>query len=893
MDQLLATKLFIPQLGADLVRRQRLYERLEEGLKRKLTLVAAPAGFGKSTLVTGWLSETDHSVAWVSLDQGDNDPVRFWSYLIASIQTIHQEIGKEAGRIINAPGLRSTEPASISLINDISQHSADLIVVLDDYHVIETGQIHDSLSYLLDHQPPNLHIVVLTRVDPPLSIARLRAHSHLLEIRADDLQFSTVEATVLFNDRMGLSLNSSHIEALSTHTERWVVGLRLAALSLKGQSSYDAFIGEFTGGHQFILDYLTEEVLGTLSDAQRRFLLRTSILERFCGELCQAVTGDPSSQQMLDEIRKNNLFLIPLDTGGRWFRYHHLFAEVLSALMERDHFGEKGELHLKAAEWFESAGHTDEATEHALRSGNMDRARELILRHWLAVVHRGEVATALRWFDALPEDAIEGDPSVPLARCWVLFISGKSAALAPHLERATGTFKRLVDEKSLSEPEQRNFTVQLAMMHSVLARDRGEHAESVAQAEEAARIVRPEMPETIGTAWNMLAAAHAGAGDYDRAIEACERGSGPAYAEGNLTVAFGCTYGRAMYMLIQGRLNEADNLCRMAIDRAASDGHADYPAAGWLHIAMARIDLERYRLDEAEGHLSHGLTTALPGGFGEVVRSGSYIRAHLSAARGDLNAAAAVFQDTERIVIAMDDPYLTGELNREWAQLCLKAGDLDSARKRLRILDEVSTTTQHANLLLGRRWLFPRLLCAEDRYEETLSALDQSISSARTANSNGELIRLLALQAVALSALGDRMPALSALRQAVALGATGGYVWRWLDAGPRLGPLLRHLRYDLDTGVHPYVDSLLDACRASFGESDSPQPGDLLDPLTSRELEIMRLICDGYSNSEIAGELMISVNTIKKHTSNIYSKMGVSSRTQAIASARRMDLFLL
>jgi LuxR family maltose regulon positive regulatory protein len=283
LEQLLTTKLHIPQLSVTLVPRPRLYEPLDEGMKRKLTLVSAPTGFGKSTLVTDWLAENDYAAAWLSLDQGDNDPVRFWTYLIAATQAVDQEIGIEARQIITSPQLRSAEPAVISLINDISQLAHDLILVLDDYHIIEAEQIQAGLSYLLEHQPPNLHIVLITRVDPSISLARLRAQNQLIEIRAEDLQFSIAEAATLFNEKMGLNLKPKHIEALNTHTESWVVGLQLAALSLKGQLSYDTFIDEFTGGHQFILDYLTEEVLVTLPDAQREFLLRTSILERFCG----------------------------------------------------------------------------------------------------------------------------------------------------------------------------------------------------------------------------------------------------------------------------------------------------------------------------------------------------------------------------------------------------------------------------------------------------------------------------------------------------------------------------------------------------------------------------------------------------------------------------------
>jgi LuxR family maltose regulon positive regulatory protein len=892
LEQLLTTKLHIPQLSVTLVPRPRLYEPLDEGMKRKLTLVSAPTGFGKSTLVTDWLAENDYAAAWLSLDQGDNDPVRFWTYLIAAIQTIHHEMGLEARQIVSAPQLRSAEPVAISLINEISQLAHDLIVVLDDYHIIEAEQIQAGLSYLLEHQPPNLHIVLITRVDPSISLARLRAQNQLIEIRAEDLQFSIAEAATLFNEKMGLNLKPKHIEALNTHTESWVVGLQLAALSLKGQLSYDTFIDEFTGGHQFILDYLTEEVLVTLPDAQREFLLRTSILERFCGTLCRVITGNPSSEQILEEIRKKNLFLIPLDTDGHWFRYQHLFAEVLYALLERDHPGEINVLHLKAAAWFESEGHPSEAVDHAMRSGDMARARELILKHWLQALHRGEVATVLGWLGALPEDMMADDPFVAMAYCWALFLGGQIPSIEQNLVRADKAYQRRVDEGSLNGAQQDLVAAQLAMMRSVLARGRGEHAKSVAHAEEAALNVPSEMLEGIGTAWNMLAAARAGAGDFEGAIEAYGRGITLAYAEGNLIGAYGCIYGQAMYMLVQGRLNEAEELCRSTIDRAVSEGHGDFPAAGSLYVTMARIELERYQLDEAEAYLNTGLRIARPGGFSEAVRTGRYLRAHLVAAGGDLEAAVEIFQATERIINAIDDPYLTGELNWEWTKLCLFAGDLDAAHEKLQILDEKTAATQHANLLLWRRWLFPRLLCAEERYEEARSSLDESIHRARTVNSNGELIRLLALQAVVQAALGDRTFALSALREAVTLGSPEGYVWLWLNAGPGVGPLLGDLRNDSNTPQewHSYLDVLLEACQATFGDLAYQPEGETLDPLTLRELEIMRLICKGYSNPEIASELVVTINTIKKHTSNIYGKLGVRSRTQAIARAHELNL---
>jgi LuxR family maltose regulon positive regulatory protein len=890
-ETLLTTKLYIPSTDPNLVPRPHLYERLDEALTRKLTLVSAPTGFGKSTLVADWLSANEFCTAWLALDQGDNDPVRFWAYLIAAFQTIHQEIGVEARQIVNAPRLRSTEPVSISLINDISLLSQDIILVLDDYHLIEEGQVHESLSYLLEHQPQNLHLILITRVDPLIPLARLRAQGQLNEIRAEELQFSTAEAKTLLNEKMGLNLKPEQIELLNTRTESWVVGLQLAALSLKGHSDHESFIEMFTGGHQFILDYLTEEVLDTLPEAQREFLLRTSILERFCDSLCKAVTGDPSSQQLLEEIRKSNLFLIPLDNEGRWFRYQHLFAEVLNVLLERYHPDELSALHLRAAAWFEREGYPGEAVDHALHSGDMVRARELVLKHWLLVLHRGEIATVLRWLDALPESE-ETDPYVPLAKCWALFISWQNSAIGPQLERATDAYEFLVDKGSLHGEQKEEVAAQLAMMRSVLARERGEHAKSVAHAEEAARLVPSDMVEGIGTAWNMLAAARAGAGDFGGAIEAYESGIALAYEEGNLVGAYMCSYGQAMYMLIQGQLNEAEELCRQTIDRAVREGHGDFPAAGALHIAMARIEMERGHLDEAEAYLNTGLRIARPGGFGETERTGRYLRAHIASIRGDLATAVDVFVETARIINAMDEPYQTGELNREWALLCIQTGDLDAARKKLHLLDEAIAAIGHGNLLLWRGSLVPRLLCAEERYEEALTALEEPIARAQAGHSNGQMIRLLALQAIALDALGESKLARFALHKGLALGAPGGYIWQWLSAGSGIEPLLRNLRAERDCpeGFRPYLDSLLDACQEIFGESKQPTPREQPDLLTPRELDILRLICEGYSNPEIANKLVVTLNTVKKHTSNIYGKLGVRSRTQAIARANELNL---
>jgi len=887
---LLTTKLHVPQVAPDLVTRPQLVERLDRGLTRQLALVSAPAGFGKSTLVAAWLAARGRHAAWLSLDTGDNDPARFWSYLIAAIQSVHPDVA-EARQMVGAPQLRSAEPVVVSLLNEIAGLAGDLTVVLDDYHVIREAQIHEGLGYLLEHQPANLHLVLITRVDPPLSLARLRAHRRLVEIRAADLQFSVDEAARLFDDTMDLRLQPEQVAALHTRTEGWIVSLQLAALSLRGHAAYDAFIERFTGSHQFILDYLTEEVLRALPEPQRRFLPQTSILDRFCGGLCCAVTGDEASSRMLDEIRRANLFLIPLEAGGLWYRYHHLFAHVLQALLERDHPDEVTALHLKAAAWFEDQGYPDEAVEHALRSGDTQRARELVLRHWASAFYRGEVATVLRWLDELPRKVERDDPSVSLARCWALFLSGHTMSIEPYLEQAQSAYGRLLSEGTLEGPQRRLVAAQLAMMRSVLARGSGDHAGSAAHAEEAARLVPPEMVGEAGTAWNMLGAALAGAGDYEGTVEAYSRGIELTYEAGNLVGAHTCSYGRTMYLMALGRLDEADRFSRSVIERGQRDGHGDIPAAGWSHLAVAQVAFARNRLDSADAHLADGLRLARPGGFGELLCAGRCLRASIAAARGDGDGAVAILQETERIVDAMDDPYLKGDLARGWVSVCVHLGDLGGARLRLARLDRMCNITQHANLLHARDWLSAGLLTAEGRYGEALAELAAAIERARASHGDGFLVRLLALQSVAFHGLGKRESARSALREGLVLGARGGRVRYWLDAGPSIALLLRDvIQDDLPPSAQTYLDMLLDVCRSVFGDAARQPASKLLDPLTTRELEIVRLICAGHSGPEIAEELVLAYNTVRKHTSNIYSKLGVRSRTQAVARVRDLDL---
>ena len=879
---ILTTKLHVPAIRREFVPRPRLLAQLDAGTQRKLTLISAPAGFGKSTLVAEWLANGFSHVAWVSLDDGDNEARQFWMYVIAAFQQLNPEIGMDAAEILNAAQLRTTQPVVINLLNDLAQSQEKIILVLDDYHLIENQHIHDMLVFLLAHQPPNLHLVLITRIDPPLSLARLRARGQLAEIRAADLQFTEHEVFTLLNTVMLFNLSPQHVSALANRTEGWAVGLHLAAISLQNTAATGAFIEQFAGSHQFVLDYLTEEVLRGLPETQRRFLLQTSILDRFNEPLCRAVMGETTNANTLSAIRSNNLFIIPLDEHGHWFRYHHLFAELLHAALQSEYPEQLADLHRNASAWLAAEGFIDEAVKHALRSGDMAYAKAQIVQHWAATVHQGKVSTVLRWLDALPGEFSQHDLDVALARCWALHLSGQTPAIAPCLDAA----EKLSSTVTLPTPQRGIIVSQLAMMRSVLARANGDHVAAVAHAEAAVNVVPQYVLYAAGPAWNMLGAARAGAGDLDGAIDAFEHGIELAYTGDNLLSAFVSTFGQAAYLVQQGQLNIAVEKCRAALARAEQDGQADFPAVGLLHIVLARLALERQALDVAESHLAAGLQITRLGGFSEAIRFGRYARAQLAGAQGNYEQARAIFEETEPVILAMDDPYLTGELNREWAIVCLLANDLERAQQRLTILSKKSAITQHPQLQIAHDWMSARMWIEAACYDNALNVLNDLSHYLHAANSYGELIRVLVLQAVAFAGKNDQGAAHEALARAAELGTTQNYVRRWLDAGPQVAPLVKHFRDDAGSTERAYLDQVLTACQMTFGVKPAPAGH----TLSERELDVLRLIDEGYSNRAIADELVVTLHTIKKHTSNIYGKLGVTSRTQAVARARELNL---
>lgn len=893
-ERLLSTKLHPPARATRLLAREQLQALRDQSRQAVLTLVAAPAGYGKSTLVAGWLFGKDggggkqDAIAWLTLDTGDNDPLRFWRYVVAALHGAVSTIGAEAAELLRA-GAGNPEAVISSLINDMAGQEAEVILVLDDCHVIEAPPIHAGLQFLLDHQPAGLRLVLISRSDPPLRLARLRAQGRLCEIRADALQCTTAEVYTLLNEQFQLDLAPDQIAQILQRSEGWMSGVQLLGLALREQADRMTFLQQFNGSHQFILDYLVEEVLHGLPAPQQRFLLYTALLDRFCADLCAAVTDTANSQDLLDDLRARQLFLMPLDTSGQWFRYHQLFAECLRALLTRREPAIIATLHRRAAGWYAQQGLIDEAVSHSLRNDDSAFSRELILQHWAPTVHQGYVATVLRWLDALP--AAADDPALALARCWTLHLGGQTLAMAPFLTLLDTALAGTPIGSGRDAPAQPAMAAQLAMLRSVLARAGGEHGAALIQAEAAVQLAPPQALDLTGPAWNLLAAARIGTGDISGGIAAFEQGIDLAYRAGNLLSAAVSLFGQAMYLLHQGQLHRAESRCRALLEQVAVDAQADAPAIGLVHVALARIELERLHLDAAEQHLAEGRRLAAGQGFSEMLRFGRYTQARLATARGDFATAADLLAEAERLVRALADPQLPGEIEREWLEYALAAGDPVLAEQHLPLLEAAAAATGRADLQLAVDWAGSRLACHHRRYADALARLEPALARTRVADSHGASIKLLAVQAVAQAGQGQTTAAHDTLLAALELAAPAGFVQRWLDAGPELGTLLAELPSShVASPLQPYLDTLRATCRLAYPAPVATQRIPALDALSAREIDVLRLIAAGASNQQIAAELQVTLHTVKKHSSNIYNKLSVTSRTQALVCARERGL---
>ena len=893
-DVLLATKLHMPASRPGEVLRPRLTARLDEGLARGLILASAPAGYGKTVLLADWARRGEHPVAWLSLDAGDNDPARFWRHAVAALDRARPGTGERVAPLLGPSAPTSFQGLVTALINDLAGEEA--LLVLDDYHVISAQQVHESLSFLVEHRPAGIGVVLASRSDPPLSLARLRARGQLTEIRVADLRFTPAEAGELLQHAAS-ALPDASVAALAARTEGWAAGLQLAALSLRGQDDAAAFVAAFTGSHRYVLDYLAEEVLDRQDEQLRTFLLETSVLDRLSGPLCDAVTGREGSQALLEAAERAGLFLIPLDELRGWWRYHHLFADLLRARLQQEQPGRVAQLHRNAAAWCQEHGLADDAIGHAAAAGEMLWAARIIEQHFdLAHRIRGEAATIDRWMSVLPAEVVRSRPRLLLAQAHMAADRGHPEVVEALLEAVDCAPRDWADEPF--EPASGaaasfliNVPALTTLNRSYLAQLHGDAEATAAFATQTLAESKPEEGALSATAHGFLAVAEWLRGRLTKAERALASSVTGWRETGQLTlIAWGC-YELVLIQLAQGRLDAAALTCEQALDSLVTSGRPT-SAAGPSYAGLAEIAYQRDELDVALRHATEGIALCRQFVYTPPLAGGLATLAMIRQATGD--PAGALEAITEADQAAPGPAGLLNPVPARRARLLLAQGDLPAATRFARDNglgpdDEPDYARESGHLMLAR------ILLAQDRPGQALALLDRLHAAAVAQDRAGSLIETGALRALALAASGDEAGAVTTLAGALALACPQGYVRVFADEGQPMAALLGRLIAAQRTGRAAAEVPLgyLARLQRAFGPpraAHDPVPSGIVDPLTSRELEVLTMLAAGRSNQAIARELVVTLDTVKKHVGHVLGKLGAANRTEAVARARELNL---
>ncbi len=889
LSSLLTTKLYIPPARAALVPRPRLVERLQQGLQGPFTLLSSPPGSGKTSLLSEWRlgPGAGAPLAWLSLDEADNDPIRFFHHLLASLDVLQPGLLAELLPLLQTSELPRPEILLTPLINTLSSYPRDFILALDDYHAIETPLIHNGLVFLLDHLPPRLHLVLLTRADPPLPLARLRARGQMVEIRSEHLRFSLTEAARFLDQVMGLALNPDQVEALEKRTEGWIAGLQLAALSMQGRQDVDGFIAAFTGSNHYIVDYLAEEVLERQPEPMRNFLLQTSILERLTGSLCDAVTGASGSAQVLESLEHANLFVIPLDKEQRWYRFHALFADLLRSRLLHSQPAFVGLLHGRASAWFEENGMLDEAIEHAMAAKDYPRASGLFCTDCLEVIYNRSMTTLERWLQAFPREFLLEDPRLCIARGHALWAEGRRNELEPYVNGARASLEKWLASGRLVEGsrEARVLQGEVLIFQSFLARIKREHEQAAELSCQALELL-PEDARSRAYALGSLYMVYQSIGDYDRAAQVTADAVQVArqldYPSMHATAAVSL----ALILRIQGKFTQATAVLREALEHADRKGQSRLFYNGGLHIGLAESFYVTNDLDAMEAELNAGLAICRQGGMSILVVIGLFDVVALHYARRDLQKALATLDDIERDCREMDP-----DVYREDCQLChlhfqVEQGDYSGVEAYLKSADltvrKKLSTGAYSRLLMAAL-----LLQFLGRLDESLELLGKIEAVLVRDKLEGLIVQVWALQALGWEKKQDEARAFACLDRLVELAEKQDNLGCFIELGEPMQALLQ--RYSRQGQVSPFVERLLSGFESTLlGKTTTPLPTP--DILSRRERELLTLVAAGCSNKEIAVQLVISLGTVKRHTVNIFNKLGVKNRTEAVARARELKL---
>lgn len=912
---ILATKLFAPPTRSELVLRPRLIEQLNKGLlsSRKLTLVSASAGFGKTTLVSEWIATCEKPVAWLSLDEGDNDAARFISYLIAALQTIKVGIGDGLLTVLQSHQPPAIESIFTFLLNELTSIPNDFILVLDDYHVIDSKPVDDALNFLLEHQPPKLHLVIATREDPNVPLARLRARGQLTELRAADLRFTPAEAADFLNRMMGLNLSDADIAVMEVRTEGWIAGLQMAALSMQGREDIAGFIQAFAGSHRFVLDYLAEEVLQRQPESSRNFLLQTAILERFCAPLCNAVTEREDSKEMLSALEDGNLFIIPLDDQRQWYRYHHLFAEVLQSYLRQEQPEQVPMLHQRAGIWFEENHLIDDAIPHTLAAKDFERAADLIERVWREKDITYQYDTWIGWVKFLPYEIVRAHPVMCVGYAWALLGIGELEASETRLldaerwlESAGNSSENSSSQMIVAdEKEFQALPASISAARTYHALALGDIPATKKYALQTLALAPDETTLYHTQATALLALAEYANGNLQEAEQDLLKFQSLMWKVNDLASAIGITFALANIKLVQGCLREAVIAYQQSLQVAANHGATFFIGMSDLHRGLSELQCEQNDLEAAAQSLLKAQQTGEKGATTGWQQRLCVSQARLKASQDELDQALACLEEAERQYIQnpLPDPPIAALKARIWVRQERLIEASSWARKQgLSPKDELSFMREFEHLTLARVFIARyKADQVENDLHATLELLERLLQAAETGERNGSVIEILILRSLAYQAQGDQSRALASLERALTLAEPEGFVRIFVDEGEALRLLILDFKFTIEksarNGVHPlynYVEKLL----AAFPQLETNTPQSkiqnqkpkIVEPLSERELDVLKLLRTELSGPEIAERLIVSLNTLRTHTKSIFNKLGVNNRRAAVRRAEELEI---
>jgi LuxR family maltose regulon positive regulatory protein len=888
-DHVLRTKLFIPTRRLNLVPRPHLIERLNQGLQlgHKLTLVSAPAGFGKTTIVSEWINSSENPTAWFSLDEGDNDPTRFLTYLVTALQTVAPGLGEGVLALLQSPQPSPIDSLLITLINEIATEPEAFVLVLDDFHVIESHVVEKSLTFILDHMPPQMHLTIATREDPRLPLARLRVGDQLTELRVTDLRFTLSEAAEFLNQVMSLDLSAEEIAGLETRTEGWIAGLQLAALALQGmvtkRGHEDAaeFIKSFTGSHHFVLDYLLEEVLVLQPESIQSFLLQTSILDRMTGSLCDAVTDQEDGQETLEHLQCANLFIVPLDNERHWYRYHHLFTDLLRRRLLQLQSDRVAELHVRASAWFEKNGMGIEAFQHAAIANDVERAERLIEVDGVPLQYRGEAALVLKWLASLPAEELDARPGLWVTYASALNLTGQPADAEKKLDAAEAALSaQAVTGSTTPDDRTSDLIGHIAAVRAMMAVGQHQLETILEQSRRALAhlhhdnlTVRTIATWTLGYAYQLQGNRAAAKEAYAEVISTSE-------TSGNVISTLAATVGLGNIHESENRLHLAAEDYRLGLQLF---GDKPQPVACGVYLGLARIHYQWNDLEIAQQHgqLCNQLARQIesidtPAVCGPLL-------ARIELAQGNVGEANALLAEADNFARQHDYSHRSPEIAAVKVLSLIHQGNLvwaaDVAGKHDLPMSQARVQLAHGDTSAAVATLEPVRRQVEEKGHED------------------ERLQVIVLQAIAHHVHGDTEKALQLISEALILAEPGGMIRIFVDEGLPMSQLMSKAAAKGTQSI--YLDKIRAAFETEKRKSSndgfmSQAPGSgaqpLIEPLTPREREVLALIAAGYSNPEIASRLVIAVTTVKTHVKNIYGKLQVTNRFQAITRAKELNL---